>query len=116
MGLVKIITKVLSINLILHHGGNFNTFLILIHINLCIKLKINLSMFARDNAPGWGVSIELIKPTKLYLLNIFFLKDNKNNYGFQPVYLSVEKSGKTHLVLLYNSNAMGKLLAKKFYS
>ena len=45
-------------------------------------------MFARDNAPGWG--------------------DNRNNYGFQPVYLSMEKSGKSHLVLLYNSNAMGE--------
>jgi hypothetical protein len=40
-------------------------------------------------------------------------KDNRNNYGHQPVYLGMEKaSGKSHLVLLYNSNAMGKLLAK----
>jgi hypothetical protein len=45
-------------------------------------------MFARDHAPGWG--------------------DNLNNYGFQPVYLSMEQSSaKSHLVLLYNSNAMG---------
>lgn len=58
------------------------------------SLKHNLDftswgMFARDNAPGWG--------------------DNRNNYGFQPVYLAMENSGKSHLVLLYNSNAMGKL-------
>ena len=44
-------------------------------------------MFGRDNAPGWG--------------------ENRNNYGFQPVYLVMEPSGKSHLVLLYNSNAMG---------
>ena len=68
-------------------------------------------MFARDNAPGWGVSA-LVKFTDpyiyIYLFTNSFLKDNKNNYGFQPVYLSVEKSGQTHLVLLYNSNAMGE--------
>ena len=65
-------------------------------------------MFARDNAPGWGVSVKLSFKIPTYLCTYSVLKDNKNNYGFQPVYLSVEKSGKTHLVLLYNSNAMGE--------
>ncbi|RNA26970.1 Sucrase, partial [Brachionus plicatilis] len=43
-------------------------------------------MFARDNAPGWG--------------------DNRNNYGFQPVYYALENSTKSHMVLFYTSNAM----------
>lgn len=51
-------------------------------------------MFARDNAPGWG--------------------DNRNNYGFQPVYFTMEpRTGKCHLVLLYNSNAMEHLFTPK---
>lgn len=37
------------------------------------------------------------------------IKDNRNLYGSQPVYLGMnEKSGKSHAVLLYNSNSMGK--------
>lgn len=47
-------------------------------------------IFARDWSPGWG--------------------DNTNNYGHQPAYYVVENSGKSHAVLLYNSNAMEYLL------
>ena len=65
-------------------------------------------MFARDNAPGWGVRLLLV----LFIFSIYFLleiikKDNRNLYGFQPVYLNLEDSGESHAVLLYNSNSMG---------
>ena len=45
-------------------------------------------IFARDWSPGWS--------------------DNSNNYGHQPAYYVIENSGKSHAVLLYNSNAMGE--------
>ncbi len=51
------------------------------------------AMFGRDNGVGWG--------------------DYRNNYGYQPVYLIMEPSGKSHLVLLYNSNAMEYLFTPK---
>ncbi len=50
-------------------------------------------MFARDNAPGWG--------------------DNRNLYGTQPMYLGVnEATGRSHAVLLYNSNSLGSVWEK----
>lgn len=59
------------------------------HENLAHDLNFrSWGMFARDNAPGWG--------------------DNRNNYGFQPVYYALENSTKSHMVLFYTSNAMGK--------
>ena len=62
----------------------------ILYFSFSLKHDLNYrswGMFARDNAPGWG--------------------QNRNNYGFQPVYFVMEPSGKSHLVLLYNSNAMG---------